>query len=175
MQRAEREPVGALESGRLHLSLSKATFGEFERAFLECQQAWLRKAKTPKERLVIKRRTAEDILMGAYGRECTWNEFNRALRRTEKLGYDNPGRRAHVACLFALTIKQFPSQAERARRTLDEAERHLLFLRKAHPVRRENLKDIQRIRRMAGWETSAPRTRQALVATAHRAGSTDSA
>ncbi|WP_244224304.1 hypothetical protein [Corallococcus sicarius] len=61
----EREPVGVLESGRLHLSLSKATFAEFERTFLEYQQTWLRNAKTPKERLVIKRRTAEDILMGA--------------------------------------------------------------------------------------------------------------
>ncbi|RKG96576.1 hypothetical protein D7V97_35430 [Corallococcus sp. CA053C] len=158
-QKTEREPIGALESGRLHLSLSKATFAEFERTFLEHQRSWLRKAKTPKEQLVIKRRTAEDILLGAYGRECTWAEFSRALRRTEKLGYDNPGRRAHIACLFALTVKQFPSQSERARRKLDEAERHLLFLRKAHPVRKENLKDIQRIRRMAGWETSVPRAR----------------
>ncbi|MCY1044555.1 hypothetical protein OV208_24780 [Corallococcus sp. bb12-1] len=158
-QKAENEPIGALESGRLHLSLSKATFAEFERTFLERQRAWLREAKTPKEQLVIMRRTAEDILLGAYGRECTWAEFSRALRRTEKLGYDNPGRRAHVACLFALTVKQFPGQSDRARRKLDEAERHLLFLRKAHPVRKENLKDIQRIRRMAGWETSAPRAR----------------
>ncbi|RKH54902.1 hypothetical protein [Corallococcus llansteffanensis] len=147
------EPVGARESGRLHLSLSEATFADFERTFLEHQRAWLRKARTPKAKRVIRRRTAEDILLGAYGRECTWNEFHRALRRTEKLGYDNPGRRAHVACLLALTLKQFPDQTERARRKLDEAERQLRFLRKTHPLRQEGLIEIQRIRRMAGWET----------------------
>lgn len=151
-KKTARVPAGQLESGRLHLSLSDATLAEFEHTFLEHQKNWLRQAKTARERLSIKRRTAEDILLGAYGRPCTWEEFSRALRRTEKLGYDNAGRRAHVACLFALSIKQFPAQATKARRLLDEAERHLLFMRKSHPVRKENISDIRRIRRMAGWE-----------------------
>ena len=148
-----------MESGRLHLSLSEAPFAEFERTFLAHQQRWLREAKTSQERLAIKRRTAEDILLGAYGRTCTWEEFSRSLRRTEELGYANPGRRAHAACLFALSLKQFPAQSERARRMLDDAERHLLFLRKDHPARKENVREIHRVRRMAGWEPRAPRGR----------------
>lgn len=148
-----------MESGRLHLSLSKASFAELERTLLAHQQSWLRVAKTPKERLTIKRRTAEDILLGAYGRECTWKEFNRALRRTEQLGYENVGRRAHVACLFAMTANQFPDQADRARRKLDEAERRVLHLRKDHPTRMEFLEEISHIRRMARWKAPAPRTR----------------
>ncbi|WNZ60926.1 hypothetical protein QEG98_34190 [Myxococcus sp. MxC21-1] len=129
--------------------MSNASFAEFERAFLAHQQSWLRAAKTPKERLTLKRRTSEDILLGAYGRECTWKEFNRALRRTERLGDDNVGRRAHVACLFAMTANQFPDQADRARRKLDDAERRLLVLRRDNPTRTEFLEEISRIGRMA--------------------------
>ncbi|CAM4539735.1 hypothetical protein [Myxococcus xanthus] len=152
-------PAGLMESGRLHLTLSKASFAQFERTFLEHQRSWLRAAKAPTERLAIKRRTAEDILLGAYGRECTWKQFSRALRRTEKLGYDNVGRRAHVTCLFAMTANQFPDQADRARRKLDEAERRLLALRKDNPTRVEFLEEISRIRRMARWKAPVPRTR----------------
>ena len=145
-------PAGLMESGRLHLTLSKASFELFERTFLEHQQAWLRAAKAPTERLAIQRRTAEDILLGAYGRECTWEQFSRALRRTERLGYENVGRRAHVACLFAMTANQFPDQADRARRKLDGAERRLRFLLKDYPTRTEFLEEISRIRRMTKWE-----------------------
>ncbi|WP_211485312.1 hypothetical protein [Corallococcus exiguus] len=132
--------------------MSNASFAEFERTFLAHQQSWLRAATTTKECLAIKRRTAEDILLGAYGRECTWKEFSRALRRTEKLAYDNVGRRAHVACLFAMTANQFPDQADRARRKLDDAERRLLLLRRDNPTRMEFLEEISRIRRMARWK-----------------------
>ncbi|MCP3104231.1 hypothetical protein LZ198_35745 [Myxococcus sp. K15C18031901] len=148
-----------MASGRLHLSLSKASFAEFERTFLAHQLSWLRAAKTPKERLTLKRRTAEDILLGAYGRDCTWKEFSRALRRTAKLGYDTVGRRAHVACLFAMTANQFPDQADRARRKLDEAERRVRLLRRDHPTRMEFLEEISHIRRMARWKAPARRTR----------------
>ncbi|RKI05701.1 hypothetical protein D7Y15_32760 [Corallococcus sp. AB030] len=154
----ERKATGLVESGRLHLSLSNASFTEFERTFLERQQAWLRAARAPPERLAIKRRTAEDILLGAHGRECTWKEFSRALRRTEKLGYDNVGRQAHVACLFAMTANQFPDQADRARRKLDEAERRVLLLRRDHPTRMELLEEISHIRRKARWKAPARRT-----------------
>ena len=147
----KRMPAGEVESGRLHLSLSEASFVEFERTFLAHQRQWLREAKSTQEVTAIKRRTAEDILLGAYGRKCTWEEFGRALRRSEKLGYASAGRRAHVACLFALSIRQFPMQANKARRMLDAAERHLLFLPKKHHTRREFMREIQRIRRLAGW------------------------
>jgi hypothetical protein len=174
-RRASRFTAGSLESGRLHLSLSEAPFAEFERTFLTHQEEWLREARTSKERLAIKQRTAEDILLGAYGRQCTWEEFSRALRRTEKLGYANAGRRAHIACLLALSVKQFPAQAARARRLLGEAERHLYFMRKDHPVRKEYLKEIQRIRRLAGWvargrqeRATTPRLTSALRAGARR-------
>jgi len=137
--------------------LSNASFVECERALLAHQKSWLRAAKTTKGRLTIKRRTAEDILLGAYGRECTWKEFSRALRRTEKLGYDTVGRRAHVACLFGMTANQFPDQADRARRKLDDAERRLRLLRRDNPTRMEFLEEISRIRRMARWQTSGSR------------------
>jgi hypothetical protein len=158
-KKKKRMPAGEVESGRLHLSLSEASFADFERAFLAHQRQWLREARSPQEKTSIKRRTAEDILLGAYGRKCTWEEFNRALRRSERLGHTNPGRRAHVACLFALSIKQFPAQSTRARRMLDAAERRLLFLPKKHHIRREFIREIQRIRRMAGWSSSTPGAR----------------
>ncbi len=152
-------PAGEVESGRLHLSLSNASFAEFERTFLVHQRQWLRETKSMQEAIAVKRRTAEDILLGAYGRQCTWEEFSRALRRSERLGYANAGRRAHVACLFALSIRQFPAQADRARRMLDAAERYLLFLPKKHHARRELIREIQLIRRMAGWSENTPAAR----------------
>lgn len=162
----ERWAAGARARGELHLALSDASFPDFERAFLSHQRERLRSAASPLERLEVRRRTAEDILTGAFSRTCTWKDLKRALQRIERLGYTDLGRRVHVASLFAQCTGDFPQGMKWARRLVDEAERRLRSVRKDHPLREEGLAELARIRRMTGWEpptssaaSGTPRTR----------------
>lgn len=162
----ERWAAGAKARGELHLALSDASFLDFERAFLTHQRERLRTAASSVERLEVQRRTAEDILTGAFSRPCAWKDFKRALQRIERLGYTDIGRRVHVASLFAQSTGDFPQGTSWARRLVDEAERRLRLVRKSHPLRQEGLEELARIRRMTGWEpatssaaSGTPRTR----------------
>jgi hypothetical protein len=148
----ERWAAGAKARGELHLTLSDASFPDFERAFLAHQRERLRAAASPLERLEVRRRTAEDILTGAFSRACTWSDFKRALQRVERLGYTDISRRVHVASLFAQCTGDFPQGVEWARRLLDDAERRLRSVRRNHPLRQEGLAELARVRRMTGWE-----------------------
>jgi hypothetical protein len=147
----ERWKAGAKVRDELHLALSDAPFPEFERACLAYQRQRLKTTATPFERLEVRRRAAEDILTGAFGRDCTWAELKRAVRRVEQLGYTDVGRRVHVASLFAQCTGDFPEGARWARRLLDEAERRLRSVRKGHALRQEGLDEVARLRRMTGW------------------------
>jgi hypothetical protein len=158
----ERWREGARARDQLLLSLSDAGFPDFERALLSHQKESLRSDVTARERLETKRRVAEDILTGAFGRECTWEDFQRAVRRVERLGYTDVGTRVHVASLLAQCTGDFPEGIRWAQRLLDEAERRLNALRKTHVLRKEGLEEVRRIRRMTGWKTGSSR----LAATA---------
>jgi hypothetical protein len=151
----ERELEGGVAIGRLNLSLSDATFAEFERAFLEYERRRLQSARSEGERLEVRRRVAENILSGAFGRRCSWKDFNRALQRIQRLGYTDVITRCEVAAQFALSTGTFPEQANRARTMLDDAERRLKCIRKDNGLRKEWMREIRRIRRMTGWQPSS--------------------
>lgn len=156
----ERGLAGGQERDKLHMALSNASFAEFERAFLALGRKRLKIARGDSERLEVKRRTAEDILLGAYGRPCSWQEFQRALRRLERLGYTDALKRVEAASYFVLSVSSFPEQEHKAREMLDEAERRLRLVRKGHVIRKEGMRELKRLRKMTGWAAALPsRTR----------------
>ena len=162
----ERGLQGGLEIDKLHLALTDASFAEFERAFLDYERKRLQSARSEIERREVKRRIAESILLEAYGRRCSWKEFNRALQRIQRLGYTDVGKRAEVAVLFALSTGRFPEQVRKAQAMLDEAERRLRFVKKDHFLREEWMEEISRIRRMTGWQglaTPSPKGRKGAL------------
>lgn len=161
--KAERSQEGGLAIDRLYLSLTNAPFAKFERTFLDYERKELKNAISESERLEFRRRIAESILLGAVGRRCSWKEFNRALQRINRLGYTDVIKRCEVAAQFALSTGIFPEQASKARAMLDEAERRLRLVKKDNSLRKEWMKEIRRIRRMAGWEvlaTASPKSRK---------------
>jgi hypothetical protein len=148
----ERGLAGGLKIDKLFLTLADAPFSEFERAFLGYERKELQSIKSESERLELKRRIAESILLGTAGRRCSWGEFSRSLQRIQRLGYTDVIKRCEVAARFSLSIGIFPEQEGNARTMLDEAERRLRFVRKDSVLRKEWMKEIRRIRRMTGWQ-----------------------
>ena len=138
---------GGQAISQLYVSLMNAPFEQYEREFLELQRSLLvTSAKTVWEKKETRRRIAEEILMGAWGTNCSWEDFGRALRRIQRLGYTNAERRLHVAILFARWAQQHPAQLNEARRMLDLAERHALALSAKHPQSRDIRRGLDSIR-----------------------------
>jgi hypothetical protein len=120
---------GAKALSQLYVSLTHAPFARYEREFLGLQRKLLATlARTEWEQKEIRRRVAEEILLGAWSMNSPWADFGRALRRVQRLGYSNVERRAHVALLFARWARLNTEHLSRARRMLDVAEAHLLVL-----------------------------------------------
>jgi hypothetical protein len=153
-KKRERWLAGGQLRSSLYLALVDASYREYEREFLALEKKLLRSDTTPLERLETRRRIAEDLLMGAFDRPSTWEDFQRALRRIERLGYTDVGKRVHVACLFAQAHGRAPSQAPQARELLQEAERRLRRLPRKHLLRKEGLEDITYAKHVAGWPLS---------------------
>lgn len=118
---------GAKAISTLYLALSQAPFEQYEREFLGLQRRILATpAMTEWERQETRRRIAEEILLGAWSLNSPWEDFGRALRRIQRLGYSNTERRFHVALLFGRWAKLHPEHLHAAGRMLDVAEHHLL-------------------------------------------------
>jgi len=69
----------------------------------------------------MRRRIAEELLMGAYVRNADWLQFSRPLARIQMLGYSNLERQVHVACLFARWSHRRREHEEEAITLLDRA------------------------------------------------------
>lgn len=118
----DRSAVFAREIGKLYVSLRDRSFEEFEQAMLDFEARSIADA-SDLESLEMKRRIAEEILMGAYVRNVEWPQFSRSLDRIHALGYSNVGRQVHVACLFARWAHSKREHQLKAREGLLEAER----------------------------------------------------
>ncbi len=159
MPRHRRSLDISLTLGRLIVATAEDAFEELEPRFKALEKQLLASATTHVERREIRRRIAEELFNQAFGRNCPWPIFGRALRRLKKLGYSNVERRYHVAAFYALWCQQNPEHDDRpARRMLDEAERSLLCLPRRHPDRTELLERLMDLRARTGFlrETGRP-------------------
>lgn len=129
------------------MSLRSASLEAIEREYLALQRRLLKGARSNQERLRIQRLIAKDILNGAYYNAETWGEFERALRRVERLGYEDVQDRLHAASLFVRATGRFPDKFSQAWAMLEEAERRVRRVRRGHCLREESLESIARLRK----------------------------
>lgn len=137
---------------QLLVTTFEESLAEQEAAFRALERHLLRSVvRTQFERQEVRRRIAERIYTEAFGHDCPWPVFKRALRRIQRLGYSNVERRYHIACLYALWCHRHPEHDSReARRLLDETERSLLRLPRSSPLRQALLKALATKRRETG-------------------------
>jgi hypothetical protein len=63
--------------------------------------------------------------------------------------FSNLALRIHIACLYVQSIHLFPRQAREAREMLEDAERRVLRIRKAHFLRKESPNAIAHAKKVA--------------------------
>lgn len=84
--------------------------------------------------------------MGAYLRNIPWEDFKRALRRIQRLGYTSVERRVHVAVPFSRWAQLHPEHLPAARAALLVAERHLLAASPEEPLYQASRQGLESIR-----------------------------
>lgn len=146
----ERWLEGAEELARLFVTLRHAPYDQYEREFLALQRRMLTKDKTDWEKRETRRRIAEELLLGAYGRNVPWSDFSRAFRRIHRLGYTNLERRMHVAVLFTRWAQSHSSHLPEARRLLALTERHFNAASPKDPLYEVVRKNLEMIRQEMG-------------------------
>jgi hypothetical protein len=163
------------ERHELLMSMSKdkdSPFETAEREYLALQNKLLEGARTNWERRHIKRLIAQDILNEADSRACRWEEFSRALRRMQRLGYMDADARLHAACLTVWASLRFRDKEPLAWAMMDDAERRLRRIRRGHFRREEGLETIASIKQQVakkGLTPPAPtRTASKPMGASHR-------
>ncbi|MBM7113757.1 hypothetical protein [Archangium primigenium] len=126
----------------LELLNADAPYAEFKRTLLELEKHWLKGEATETGRLRIRRSIAEDLVSQAYAFDMPWKEFGTRLRVVQRLGFSNLALRVHIACLYVQSLHLYPRQARDAWDMLEDAERRLLRVPKAHFLRKEGLSAI---------------------------------
>ncbi|HSP80198.1 MAG TPA: hypothetical protein VLQ93_16825 [Myxococcaceae bacterium] len=149
--RRERGLAHGQEKDRLLVKLfeAQASYAELKRALLELEKRWLREARTPAERLAVRRTIAQDLVSEAYSFGVPWKEFGPARRRVQRLGFSNLAMRFHIASLSVQSLHLFPGRAPEAWALLDDTRRRLLRLRRGHFLRREGLEALAAAEREA--------------------------
>jgi len=140
------------ERHELLMSLSKnkaASFDTAEREYLALQKKLLEGACSDWEQRHIKRLIAQDILNEADHRARRWEEFSRALRRMQRLGYMDADAQLHVACLTVWASLRFRDKEPLAWAMMKDAERRLRRIRRGHFRREEGLETIANVRTRA--------------------------
>jgi hypothetical protein len=142
----QRWAQGAEAMSRLYVSLLDAPYAQYERELLALQRRFLTSCKSEWERRESRRRIAEELLMGAYLRDVPWEDFKRALRRIQRLGYTSVERRVHVAVLFARWAQLHPEHLPAARAGLLLAERHFHAVSPEEPLYQAAKESLESIR-----------------------------
>ncbi|HYO72902.1 MAG TPA: hypothetical protein VEU33_43260 [Archangium sp.] len=133
----------------LQLLKAKAPYEQCKRELLRLEKRWLHKARTPTQRLAVRRTIASTLLTEAYGDRLPWKEFGRWLRRLAQLGFHDLGMRVHVVCLYVQSLHLFPRQAREAWDMLEDTERRVRRLRRENPLRDEHIEAIAHARKVA--------------------------
>ncbi len=141
----------AREKDYLNLSLfhSEAPFDVTVRVLKDFERRFLREARTPAERLHIRRLTTKDILVQAYGDARPWRDFGPHLLRMKRLGFPDTRTHVLVACLYVQALALFPERARDAFALLADAERRVRRMPKTSRGRAQLLDGIADARRVA--------------------------
>jgi hypothetical protein len=150
MSFGEHSMAFAQELGRVYASLRNRSFDELEQALLKIEVDWTA-AVTESEAREVRRRIAEELLMGAYTRDLAWPQFSRALERVRSLGYSNVERQVHVACLFARWAHRRREHEEDARSALDQAEQQIAQGGPSDPASHQMQASIDKTRDDTGY------------------------
>lgn len=81
----QRSQDFARELGKLYVALRAASFEDYEAAMWDLQARW--PSSVTGDATELKRRIAEEILMGAYVRGVDGTHFSRSLERIRALGF----------------------------------------------------------------------------------------
>jgi len=118
-----------------------------ELKYLALQKKLLERARTEWERQHIKRLMAHDILTVAYHWAHTWAEYERALRRVQRLGYPSLEYRMHAACeTLEWAADHEPTKAPLGWALVADAERRLRRMRRRNHVRKQALAAITSVK-----------------------------
>jgi hypothetical protein len=164
-RRQQRSLAIARELGQLMVATTNDAFAELEPKFKALQRRLVASASSDFARLEIRRRIAEQLFNAAFGLNCPWPIFSRALRRIQRLGYTDVERRYHIAALYALWSQAHPERVADARRMLDEAEQRLLRLPRTRLYRRELLEQVVGLRDRTGFPAPRRPARRRAAAT----------
>ncbi|MBM7115400.1 hypothetical protein [Archangium primigenium] len=135
----------------------RVSFETAEREYLALQKRLLEGARTEWERQHIKRLIAHDILNVAHPRAKTWEEFSRALRRINRLGFIDLENQVHTACLALLWMSSHDrNRAPKAWAMVEDAERRLRRIRQGHYRREEGLDAIASVKQQVAKKGLTP-------------------
>ena len=152
MSFGEQSMAFAQKLGQMYVSLQDKSFVEMEQALLQLEADWTAAVAEPEAR-EVRRRIAEELLMGAYARDLAWPQFSMALERVRALGYSNRERQVHVACLFARWAHRRHEHEEDARQALDEAEQQVALGGPSDPANHQMQASIDKTRDDTGYRS----------------------
>jgi hypothetical protein len=132
--------------GMIH---AEVPFDAYVAALKDLERRFAREARTPAERLHLKRLTAEDALNAAFRMERPWKDFGPWLRRIKRLGFPHLWGRYHISCIYVQSLPNFREQAKDAFSMLADTERRVRRLRPDRPSRQQMLDGIEHARREA--------------------------
>jgi hypothetical protein len=133
----------------LGMSFGEVPFDAYVAALKDLERQFAREARTPAERLHLKRLTAEDALNAAFFMDRPWKDFGPWLRRIKRLGFPNLWSRFHLSCIYVQSLPHFPEQARDAFAMLADTEGRVLRRRKDRHSRQQMLDGIAHARREA--------------------------
>jgi hypothetical protein len=150
----------AVEFDKLNVALLQddaASMEMGERAYLAFQKKLLRQVATERENQHLRRLVAHSILRFAYSMARTWTEYQRALRRVQRLGYLNVDYQSRAASFTLSWIADnAPPQAPLGWEMVEESERRLLRMRRKNRVRKQALAAIASVKQRATQKGLTP-------------------
>jgi hypothetical protein len=133
----------------LGMAQAEVPFDAYVSALKDLERQFAREARTPAERLHLKRLTALNAVQAAFDQDRAWEDFGPWLRRIQRLGFPDLWSRHQVACLYVQSLPHFPEQARDAFAMLADTERRVLRRRKDRHSRQQMLDGIEHARREA--------------------------
>ena len=165
----------AMEFDKLNVALLQddaASMEMGEREYMAFQKRLLRQAETEWESQHIRQLVAHSILRFAYSVARTWTEYQRALRRVQRLGYLNLDYQSRAANFTLLWVADNdPTKASLGWAMVEEAERRLLRLRRGNQVRKQALAAIASVKQRVTRKGLTPPTPPSSTGTSRRRGS----
>jgi hypothetical protein len=125
-------------------------------ALKDLERQFAREARTPAERLHLKRLTALTAVHEAFSHMRPWQDFGPWLHRIRRLGFPTLWDRFHISTLYVQALPSFREQAKAGYAMLADTERRVRRLPQHRPSRQQMLDGIAHARREAARYGIAP-------------------